>query len=43
MEFCIKPDMEKDADLQTLSEEIFENCGNFWIVEDYFLLFLNRM
>ena len=28
-------DMEKGADAQTLSAEIFENCGNFWIVEEY--------
>ena len=28
-------DMEKGANTQTLSEEIFENCGNFMIVEDY--------
>ena len=28
-------DMEKGADARTLSAEIFENCGNFWIVEDY--------
>ena len=27
--------MEKGADTQTLSAEIFENCGNFLIVEDY--------
>ena len=25
--------MEKDANTQTLSAEIFENCGNFWIVD----------
>ena len=29
------PDMEKGADTQTLSAEIFENCGHFWIVEEY--------
>ena len=29
------PDMEKGADTRTLSAEIFENCGNFLIVEDY--------
>ena len=28
------PDMEKGADRQTLSVEIFENCGNFWNGED---------
>ena len=27
--------MEKGADTQTLSAEIFENCGIFFIVEDY--------
>ena len=27
--------MEKGADTWTLSAEIFENCGNFLIVEDY--------
>ena len=27
-------DMEKGADTRTLSAEIFENCGNFWIMED---------
>ena len=27
--------MEKGVDTQTLSAEIFENCGNFLIVEDY--------
>ena len=26
-------DMEKCTDMQTLSVETFENCGNFWIVE----------
>ena len=31
--------MEKGADTQTLSVEIFENCGNFFIVEDYAPLF----
>ena len=30
-------DMEKGADKQTLSAEIFENCENFWIMEDYLL------
>ena len=32
-------DMEKGADAQTFSVEIFENCANFWIAEDYLLLF----
>ena len=31
--------MEKDTDTRTLSAEIFENCGNILIVEDYALLF----
>ena len=31
------PDMEKGADMRTLSVEIFENCGNF--LEDYAPLF----
>ena len=30
--------MEKGADTRTLSAEIFENCGNFLIVEDCYLL-----
>ena len=34
------PDMEKGADTQTLSAEIFQNCGNFLIEEDYAPLFL---
>ena len=33
------PDMEKGVDMQTLSAEIFENCGNILIVEDYAPLF----
>ena len=28
--------MEKGADTRTLSAEIFEDCGNFLIVEDLF-------
>ena len=36
----IKPDMEIGVDTGTLSAEIFDNCGNFWIVEDWFTLFL---
>ena len=32
-------DIEKGADTRTLSVEIFENCGNFLIVEDYAPLF----
>ena len=31
--------MEKGADTQTLSAEIFENCGNSLIVEDHAPLF----
>ena len=31
--------MEKGADTRTLSAEIFENCRNFLIVEDYASLF----
>ena len=31
--------MEKGADTRTLSAEIFENYGNFLIVEDYAPLF----
>ena len=27
--------MEKGADAQTLSAKFFENCGSFWIIEDY--------
>ena len=30
-------EMEKGADTQTLSAEIFGNFGNFWIMEDYLL------
>ena len=30
----ILADMEKGLDTRTLSAEIFNNCGNFWIVED---------
>ena len=32
-------DMEKGVDTRTLSAEIFKNCGNFLIVEDYAHLF----
>ena len=31
--------MGKGADTQTLSAEIFENCGHFLIVEDFASLF----
>ena len=31
----VQADMEKGADMRTLSAGIFENCGNFLIVEDY--------
>jgi len=27
-------DMEKGLDTPTLSAEIYENCGNFFIIED---------
>ena len=37
----LREDMEKGADEQTLSAEINENCGNFWIMDDYLLLFWN--
>ena len=30
-----QPDMEKGADMRTFSAEIFKNCGNFLILEDY--------
>ena len=36
------PDMEKGADARTLSAEIFENCGNIWIVEDYSPIFSEK-
>ena len=32
-------DMEKGADTRTFSAEIFENCGNFFIVEYHAPLF----
>ena len=32
--------MEKGMGAQTMSTEIFENCGNFWIVEGCLLFFL---
>ena len=31
--------MEKGVDARTMSAETFENCGNFWYLEDYLLLF----
>ena len=31
--------MEKHVDTLTLSAEIFENCGNFWNVEDDYSYF----
>ena len=34
--------MEKGADKRTLSAEIFENCGNILIVEDYAPLFSEK-
>ena len=39
----LRTDMEKGADARTLSAEIFENCGNFWIVEEYLLLLLREI
>ena len=27
--------MEKGSDAQTLSAEIFDNCGNIWIMDDF--------
>ena len=38
----VKAGMEKGTDAQTLPAEIFENCGNFWIVADNSLLFGNK-
>ena len=35
-------DIEKAADIQTLSAEIFENSGNFFIVEEYLNLLLRE-
>ena len=35
-------DMEKGADARTLSAEIYENCGNIWIVEEYLISFWNK-
>ena len=36
---CKMADMEKGADMRTLSAEIFENCGKILILEDYAPLF----
>ena len=36
------PDMEKGVEARTFSAEIFESCGNIWIVEDYLLLLWNK-
>ena len=36
---ALAADVEKGAYMRTLSVEIFENCGNFLIVEDYAPLF----
>ena len=38
----LEPDMEKGVDTRTLSAEIFQNCGNFCIVEDSLLLFWKK-
>ena len=40
--FFLLADMEEAADAQTLFAEIFENCGNFWIVKGYSLLWWNK-
>ena len=32
----MKADMEKGTDARTMSAEILQNCGNFWIVEDFY-------
>ena len=34
----LSSDMEIGADTRTLSAEIFENCGKFWLVDDYLLI-----
>ena len=34
--------MEKGADMQTLSAEIFKNCGNFLIVVRFVAFFLAK-
>ena len=34
---------EKGADMQTLSAEIFESCGNFLIVEYYAFIFRRKL
>ena len=39
---ALSADMEKGGDTRTLSAEIFENCGNFLIVEDYAPLFSEK-
>ena len=36
---ALAADVEKGAYMRTLSVEIFENCGNVLIVEDYAPLF----
>ena len=36
------PDMEKGADTWTLYTEIFEDSGNFWILQDYLLSSWNK-
>ena len=37
-----KADMVKGVNTRTLSAEIFQNCGNLWIIEDWLLLFWNE-
>ena len=41
-ELPLNPDMEKGVDTRTLSAEIFENCGFFFIVEDFAPLFQKK-
>ena len=35
----LRSDMEKGADMQTLSVEMFEYCGNIWIVKIFYSYF----
>ena len=34
--------MEKGADVQTLSTEMFLNCGDFWNMDDYLHVLWNK-
>ena len=38
----VAADMEKGVDARTMSADIFKNCGTFWIVEEYLILFWNK-